>query len=568
MTGTRRQDIIDILLGRGHTAPEAYARQRWPSWMRLRPRPSSARRDALLALYRERPSPRRVPALPAPGPLGHWIGLILWQMQPPPADQRGLRVLALACSAGLHLLFAVLLLWVALVRSLPPAPVQEDRVAVRFESAGSGDGGSEPARSNEQEADQASVQPVQEAAPAVPGRATDAATPVSASSVQVAEATQMAEAMQLEMPVLPLLHKPLDVPQPSPLPVTERELGMVQAAPQPLPLPLVVAAARPVDRVLSVPEQTLVLAAEAPLVRLPDPAQIGPAVTLPLPTVAVVERAVVSVQPLPQLRAVAVPAVAAVSVAEVAVPVREREVVMRPRAPALRGVRPAPASVALDMAGVDVPAVDEREVVVARSAGASMAADAQGAARPAAAVPPGVAAAASPVVAGRGSAAVAAAGPGGAADWSRPGSADDWSAAAGAGRGNDRFDASGSRSLPDAPAAVRGAPGGTADQWTRQQIDSGGTWLKRPPYDHRPTSFDKYWVPNESLLAEWVRKGMQSVDIPIPGSSSRISCVISLLQLGGGCGLTDPDRQEQPAQARAAPDIPFKPELQQDNGSL
>ncbi len=80
-------------------------------------------------------------------------------------------------------------------------------------------------------------------------------------------------------------------------------------------------------------------------------------------------------------------------------------------------------------------------------------------------------------------------------------------------------------------------------------------------------SFDKYWAPNESLLAEWVRRGIQTMEIPIPGTNSKISCVISVLQFGGGCGLTDPNMQDQPAVARPPPDIPFKKELQENNGS-
>src|SRR5690606_13285858 len=73
----------------------------------------------------------------------------------------------------------------------------------------------------------------------------------------------------------------------------------------------------------------------------------------------------------------------------------------------------------------------------------------------------------------------------------------------------------------------------------------------------------------ESLLAEWVRKGIKSVAIPIPGTNGkRITCVVSLLQLGGGCGISDPNLNEQAAEARPPPDVPFKPQLQQDNGSV
>jgi len=58
------------------------------------------------------------------------------------------------------------------------------------------------------------------------------------------------------------------------------------------------------------------------------------------------------------------------------------------------------------------------------------------------------------------------------------------------------------------------------------------------------------------------------VSIPIPGTDKRLSCVVSMLQLGGGCGLVDPNVNAQPATARPPPDIPFKPHLQEDNGSV
>ena len=49
-----------------------------------------------------------------------------------------------------------------------------------------------------------------------------------------------------------------------------------------------------------------------------------------------------------------------------------------------------------------------------------------------------------------------------------------------------------------------GLPPGTITE-DFAKIDRNGTWLKRPPTDYTPTSFDKFWVPNEDLLQEWVR---------------------------------------------------------------
>ena len=99
-------------------------------------------------------------------------------------------------------------------------------------------------------------------------------------------------------------------------------------------------------------------------------------------------------------------------------------------------------------------------------------------------------------------------------------------------------------------------------------LDRAGTWLKRPPIDYSPTSFDEYWMPGGTLLEEWVRRGIREVSIGIPGTSKRIHCVVSLLQLGGGCGINDPDMQDQEATARPPPDVPWKPELQEAQGDL
>ncbi|WP_101898396.1 transmembrane repetitive protein, partial [Xanthomonas phaseoli] len=167
--------------------------------------------------------------------------------------------------------------------------------------------------------------------------------------------------------------------------------------------------------------------------------------------------------------------------------------------------------------------------------------------------------------------------------WDVAANADDWSKSdrnrqgdttgANAQR-NGMFNADGSVKVAtgtgDAGKATgdRGPPGSEADTWTRDQIAQGGTWLKRPPYGYTPTSLDKYWMPNQTLLQEWVRRGLKKIEIPIPGTTTKISCVVSLLQLGGGCGLSDPNLNDQPATARPPPDVPFKRELQEDKGAL
>jgi hypothetical protein len=152
---------------------------------------------------------------------------------------------------------------------------------------------------------------------------------------------------------------------------------------------------------------------------------------------------------------------------------------------------------------------------------------------------------------------------------------DDWGAAsrnrpggAPGGRAGDKpglFGADGRPNLADAPGPARNAPG-TVEQ-NIADLDRAGTWLKRPPYDYKPTMFDRFWVPRETLLQEWVRKGIKKISIPIPGTKLKLDCVVSALQLGAGCGLSNPDVNDQPAVARPPPDIPFKPHLQEDNGS-
>ena len=154
--------------------------------------------------------------------------------------------------------------------------------------------------------------------------------------------------------------------------------------------------------------------------------------------------------------------------------------------------------------------------------------------------------------------------------WPGPAKSDDWGASkrnvAGTGNGSGKNgDGDGKPGLFNEDGRPR-----LSDEWTQVSgidVDRSGTWLKRPGLEYRGTRFDQYWIPQGTLLEEWVRRGIKKVSIPIPGSKRRLQCVVSLLQFGGGCFPVNPDANEQPARARAAPDIPFKPELQEDNGS-
>ena len=562
----------------------------------------------------------------------------------PEADQRWQRRVAVLFSAGLHGLFVLLLVWVALVRSAPQTSEPVQRVALRFVSAGQGHehGQAEapadasanaplaspagtPTTGDQQVARPVVAVPVRAPLPepaSSPAPVTDtspaplAAPPAAAQPELVAPSATVAatapavvqapsgsttlarqepeQAPLLPAPPLrPIAARAVDFALEAEvsLPVVEHELELarqVQLRPAPsipmevaaLALPEVRVAERPVELRQAAPAAG---ALDLPPVPAPRPAAADAGI-------AVREREVSVLQSAPSLSGVRQPAMSgrSPSVTATDLAVAEREISPAGAAPALRGL--GPPAIAVNTATVGMPAVLERQVS-GREPAPALAGVRVGQAGPEVSLPaasaPGVrertvpdggpvagqAAAANGGNAASGRPAAAMAEAGSAQDWSRGmAGSDDWSRPGGAdGRASGVAGVAAPPGLrvADLPAAapVRGAPGGDNDQWTRQRLEAGGTWLRRPPPGHAPGRFDRYWVPNESLLAEWVRQGIKNVDIPLPGGSGSISCVISLLQLGGGCGVTDPNMQEQPARARAAPDIPFKPALHNDNGS-
>ncbi|MHC6217763.1 hypothetical protein ACVQEN_11075 [Stenotrophomonas acidaminiphila] len=497
------------------------------------------------------------------------LQVLRWAGDDPPAgDQRRLRWFSALCSVALHLLFAVLLVWVALVRSNVPEPGTDAGERVRIEYLGRGTpedpGGGAP---------QAAGAPATTAQGAAASAVAAAASPQSRSQPQSAAQDSSAGSASDAAPA--------DVPQPAsdtqapqPLQVTE--------VPRPtgdfvLP-PATVAAPALRVQVPQVRERTVETMLERPaqvrVLPLPDVA----ARTAAMPQVQVRERPVETGPVQPVAMAQVRPREADVRLAGAAPAVRERQIEAAPRQQVTMATVPARES-GVQVATADLP-VRERQVpgvadaVPAPAAGSAAAAPiSQGAAAGGqgtrSAPQQGTSTGAGPRPQDR------------SGGWAAPVRSDDWGASqrqasGGSGTASDAgrglYNSDGSVRLAgdagkDAAHAGRGAPGGGSDSWSREQIDRAGTWLKRPPYDHAPTSFDKYWVPNESLLAEWVRKGVKSIEIPIPGTGTRISCVVSILQFGGGCGLSNPNMQEQPASARPPPDVPFKQELQEDNGS-
>lgn len=542
----------------------------WALWLRALPampaKPHARARD-VAALLAERPGT----PIPPGRELATWpafFSLFHQGWQPPPRDERLARWASRIGSGVMHVLFVVFLAWIAYLQSLlPPVPPEEggggERIEVGF--VGAGDPGTPLAAAGES--------PAAEAGPAAPPAPTPAAAPSSLPT----------EAVAPQAPSLPPVETTVAAPA---LPVPELTDVMVREVPQPEAPPP------------SVEQPVQVTEVDQPTIDYVLPPTTPSEITVrPVDTPQLREREVVVVQ---------APVLQAPQARPVDVPLRlPREVQLRTREvgeplpqPEVRPVTVRAPQVEARLPEAAEATVRQREVAMpSPPAAAASVQDPAPAPAPAAAPAPmpasGTAAASAP---GSGQQAARAdtgrAPPGSAAPadsgWQSPRAGDDWGQARSGevrpGGAPGLFDSEGRVRLPGDGAgpgqgpgsgdgvgegmAARGAPGGDNDTWTRDRIDQSGTWLKRPPYDYEPTSFDRYWVPNESLLADWVRKGIKSVAIPIPGTGKKINCVVSILQLGGGCGITDPDLNEQPASARPPPDVPFKPELQEDNGSV
>ena len=460
---------------------------------------------------------------------------------PPLREERWMRWAAALSSTTLHLLFFLFLLWVALVKIPPPPEEAGDSSRVRLEMIGEGNpedvgGATQAGETAEQTASAASApQPV--ATPA------SAPSPPAESSPPPSDAP--APAVAMDVPPVP----PRDVPVPEiadqPLQVTE-VAEPTRAFVRPPPTPRQPEITQPAVREVGVPTREIPTPVTAPVVRRDVPARSVDVPTLATRDADVREREMAV--PAPHVRTVPVPSR---EVSPRAITAQESSV----RQADIREPSPRPA--AASPATTSAPAASN----VGTSAVASPAAPSSaGASTASSSAPRGSTA---PASATRGP--LPATKPGG---WNTPARADDWGnsrrevAGDSATDGRDRpglYNADGSLRVPgNAGGATtqRGAPGGGNDQWTRERLDEAGTWLQRPPYDYEPTSFDKYWVPSESLLAEWVRRNVREVDIPIPGTNMKLKCSISVLQLGGGCGLGS--LFPEPPKARPPPEIPVK----------
>ena len=483
----------------------------------------------------------REPALPPPraGELTRWQAFsTLWrqQWQPPAAEERRERLAAIAITLVIHLFLAIILVWLAFARftGAPPPPAGEEVVQVEYIGEGTPQeqGGGPPAGevAAPAEAPRAAPRPArrppqpsppaQAAAPPPPQAvaATPPPTPAEATPQQPLQVTQVATP-DITFVLPPPTPRQAEVPTPQlrrpDVAVQERNVELVEVP----SLPHVVTK-------VPVPVATPRLSAVAPEATQRE-------VPMPLPTV---EPRAVATQPFnaPELRT-------QVSQA----PARS--------VPSLAPAAPASASQAAATAAQQ-PATGQ--------------APAGAAARPGGA--PAASSGTQPRATSSGAGPAATPKPGA---WPTPRPGDDWGLSnrehpgGQPGAAPGLLNEEGQPRLPPGAAPGGGYPPGVVEEKIAN-LDRAGTWLKRPPVDYTPTRFDKFWRPNENLLEEWVRRNVREVFIPIPGTTKKLHCVVSLLQLAGGCMPEDPNMQDQEAEARAPPDIPFKPELQEDQDSL
>ncbi|MFP7725587.1 hypothetical protein [Lysobacter sp. D1-1-M9] len=553
---------------------------------------TGASADSLTAVLLQRP-PSVPPARVAS--MTQWQAFsAMWRQQwhEAESDERGLRWAAGTVSAAVHLVLGLALLWLLYLPAPPASAPPQGEMVVQVEYTGTGTpeeiGGGPPPQPD---------------APVDPGRATEQAVvppPPAAPADEAPAGTAAVEPAPVEPSPAPLPPMPAPAPVESlatPLEITPvlpelqvPDVPVPEVVPREIPVPTPPAQAQqPLAVSEPAPDATEVFLLPPPTPRVVEPEMAAPELSAPMPIVRrrdvpqpeVPEPEPVFQPPSAPLRPIVQPdpaplalpqRVPEVAVREVPAPLSraiERDLPVRPiEAPELRAtvpeVRramiPAPPSVEPSQAG-PAPAAPS-------TAGTSPAESLPAEAAPAASPAPATDQARDELV-GSGPRPAPTAG-----GWATPARADDWGDAArdqpGAQRGDEPgiYNSDGSVRLADTPgSASPGMPPGTVtDEIT--DLDRSGTWLKRPPIDYEPTAFDQYWRPNETLLAEWVRRGMREVAIPIPGTNKTILCVVSMLGLGGSCGISDPNLNEQPATARPPPDIPFKPELQEDNGSI
>lgn len=490
-------------------------------------------------------------ARPRVAELGRWDSfkaLCRQQWDPPDADERPMRRVAWLIALGWHLLIAFMLVWLMYQQFLAPAHAprkgQEDVVQVEFIGEGT------PAD-------------VGGGAETVPASIPQDAVPAAAVAT-----SQMAAAAPA----------PSQPPQPRPEPVEPLLLAVQPATPAPESEPEPVARPSPpevsqaVEVSAPVPDTDTDYVLPPPMPRLQLPQVVSvPDQTLPTPEVSVVE--------LPGRQAPSLPTIAHRPIAERSLEQPVPDVLVReiptplPAAPVTTVAQPA---IRVAEQPLTTQPVREREVPAPPAPPSPVESTAANPEKPASTAPANTASsttssAPAPDTAAKTAGPKPDTAPGGL---SSPVRADDWGDSirevAGAQKGDPSglYNSDGSIRLATAPgSASPGRPPGTVTDEI-VNLDRAGTWLKRAPTDYEPTAFDRYWRPSESLLEEWVRKSVTTVRIPIPGTNKHVVCTTILLVVGGACDITDPNLLDVPPTARPAPDVPFKPGLQEDNGSL
>ncbi len=490
---------------------------------------TGATADAVVAILVGRaPRPRPVPPIPR-NRLAALASLAYPLWQPDPPDERGIRIVSLSATLLIQIVLILLLFFFMQARFFETTEPAQRGDEVVIQATFIGDGTPDAAGGG------------------APQEVIETSAPVAASAPSAAT------------PVEPAPQTPVATSPVSEMVTTAAENPEASVAAQ----PLVVTQTRRPDTAFRLPP--------------PRPAAVAP-------TVAVREREI----PSPSLQAVEIierrPEVApsplpSPTPADVQIDVRERAIVMdRVEEVARRPVEvPVLEAPAVQSSVPDV-AITAREIPLRTPPAAATAAAAPSPADPAPRAAPSTAPAAvaddsrgtQPRVPAAGQGTQSAAPPGGSPS---PRAGDDWGDAAQArdggqpGSPSGLLDADGRPRLAGGGRVGGGLPPGTVTE-DFEKIDRMGTWLKRPPTDYQPTSLERFWVPSETLLQEWVRRSVQTVLIPIPGTSKTIQCNVALLAFGGGCGITDPYMQDVESDGRPPPDVPWKPELQEDQESL
>lgn len=553
--------MIDAVLGRGRArvwfradddTPPGEFPPAWKAWFASMGERlgaiTGATAEAIIAVFLQRElaaPPRRA------GELTRWQAFAtLWRQQwlPPEREERRVRLLAIGITFVVHVVLLVILLWLAYARFTAPAPQGEEIVQVEYVGEGTPDtqGGGPPAGE------------IVEPAIATNTPARSAATPPQTQpQPQTTQPTPPAPTTSSQPP-LPPSPTPAGV---QPLQVTVKPVpDTTFVLPPPTPRPIEVPQTQLTVPKLQVPTRDIELIDAPPPVRAVQPRVPAAAIIVPQLTVEPIPIPIpieITTTPLPKVqpRDIAVRPLAAPVLQANAPPVPLRPVPLHEAPASTAPPATAAATSAAPTTAAPKPAAGNTPVGTAAKSGG----------------PPVVRNGAQPAATAAGSGPASTPKPGA---WPTPKRGDDWGASTRNRPGGHTGAQPGLLNADGSPrlAAGAAAPGGGfppgSDHWTKDQFDRAGSWLKRAPNDYTPTRFDKVWLPSETLLEEWVRRNIREVSIPIPGTSKKLRCVVSLLQLGGGCALSDPNLNDQEATARPPPDIPFKPELQDDQGSL